>query len=207
VALSRQYDALYQRWIPCAPVAWSRVVAHYESGQNPANVTGAKRGLFQVGQGELALYNVKHAAAQFTWDDMNRAEPNAKVFGYLFCDLIVPRLVAAGARADWTDPEFRKLCYMAWNAGWSESRGVPDVVRWLVDAGRPVTHANVRDFAAAAGAAATLRDQEKYAYQERLDLAYEAEASSKAAAPTPRQKGGTLWTLAVLLMLTELLDG
>jgi len=144
--LDAGYDGVYAAQCPRIPVEYLRALAAKESDTNPREA----KGLLQVVESVRLDYNKKFGTS-YTRQDLLIPAVNVKIA----CDLF--ETIARGlGGVDWSDIQQVNVFTLAWNAGWSESRGVTGVVAYLKQQGQPVTIDTV------SAAAATLPWASKY---------------------------------------------
>jgi len=213
MSVSTKYDAKFRLVADQAdvPLQWLRALAHMESGMNPTNKTGKHWGLFQIPPEVVADYNEAHPPEQnaFSHSDMLRPDPNCAVFAWDIAR-IIRAMRNCGIPTNWQSKDFAKIVTMGWNAGWSNAAGVCKVARWLKANGKPVTHANLKAYAKAAGGAWSLQSAAKFRWQSQVadlyqKLAREASPQVEPDKPVTQKTGEWTW-LAFLLLIAAALS-
>jgi hypothetical protein len=164
-AVSRAFDALFQRYAGGLPVDFLRALASRESGLNPGERSGPAWGLMQIVEVVRQDFNRRHGTR---YTRKHLLDPAINVA--IATDLL--RLIVAGyarnhadipnLRTDWRNPRFVELVVFGWNAGFSEGGGVGRVVRHLKARGlRDITIDTVYQHARAAGASRHLSNEAK----------------------------------------------
>ncbi len=180
MALTTQYDPLFQRYAGRLPVAFLRALASRESDMRPdlamPGGSGAARGLLQVVGVVRDDYN-RRFGTSYTADDLLNPDVNVKIAANLINQILVGygKHPSPNLKEDWANPEFVKLLVMGWNAGFSEAGGVGRVASMLEREGSPVTHDAVFSNAARAGAAGTLGEADRRAWHASVASLYYAQ--------------------------------
>lgn len=176
--LPRTYDAILDRYRAGTPRPFLRALIQRESGFDPAAGAGkasssAARGLMQItGVARDGFNNAQGATYQAA--DLLTPEVSIKIGADL-----LRRIVRSyqdhrhgNMREDWSNPEFVKLVLAGWNSGYSNGGGVGRVVSYLLARGLPVTHDQVFQNAAAAGATSHLQNLAKRDWQRGVAALY-----------------------------------
>lgn len=182
MAVSRQYDSVFQIHGAGLPVAYIRSLAKKESDLNPTSKGVSAWGILQITEVVRRDYNSRHNAG-WTRNDLL----NPDVCTMIACDLL-RRIVSAyqtnhGAirnmGEDWHNPRFVELLTFGWNAGYSQGGGVQKVVKHLAEQGhREVTIDSVRAAVRAAGAAESLDRDDKVSWCKGVTSLYMSEKDS-----------------------------
>ena len=163
-AMSREFDPVFGAFSfgRGLPVAYLRALAWSESRLKPA-IDG---GLFQIvgdTRDDFARRHKLDASKLDLRNPMTSTAIAADVLAIIKTSLATKHPRQLNAIADWTNPRFVELLTHAYNAGWSESRGVGRVLAYLDERGQfNATIDDIAKHARAAGAVAWL-----YAYPER----------------------------------------
>ena len=163
-AMSREFDPIFGAFSfgRGLPVAYLRALAWSESRLKP-EIEG---GLFQIIGGTRDDFAKAHKLDASTLDlrnPMTNTAIAAHVLATIKTSLAKNHPRQVHAIADWTNPRFVELLTHAYNAGWSESRGVGRVLSYLDERGQfNATIDDIAKHARAAGAVAWL-----YAYPQR----------------------------------------
>ena len=137
------FDEIYRAECPGVPIEYLRALAKRESDTNAAERKGSAWGLLQVHTSLLADYNEVNGT---TYTSEDRLDPriNVRIACWLLYRIRTlygrwhPKTFPGG-RFDWTNRAHVEIMTLAWNAGWSNSRGVGAVISWLETRRRPVT--------------------------------------------------------------------
>jgi len=139
-ALPKTYDDVYRQHCPSIPVEYLRALAKKESDNNPRESTGGAWGLLQVVQDILEEYNQRYGTS-YTLSDRLDPVVSVRMACYAFGQIIewfdLHHQVAFEGGFNWANLRHVNLLTFAWNAGWSESRGVAGVIGYLEAAGVP----------------------------------------------------------------------
>ena len=163
-SMSREFDPIFGAFSfgRGLPVAYLRALAWSESRLKP-EIEG---GLFQIIGGTRDDFAKAHKLDASTLDlrnPMTNTAIAAHVLATIKTSLAKNHPRQIHAIADWTNPRFVELLTHAYNAGWSESRGVGRVLSYLDERGQfNATIDDIAKHARAAGAVAWL-----YAYPQR----------------------------------------
>ncbi len=177
MALTTQYDPIFERHRGRLPVAYLRALAQRESGLRPELAmpggAGAARGILQVVGVVREDFN-KRNGTSYTAEDLLNPDVNVKIAADLLNRIIgyYRAHPSKNLKEDWRNPEFVKLLTAGWNAGFSEAAGVGKVASYLEAAGIPVTHDSVFANAAAAGGVTYLQRDERRAWQRSVAELY-----------------------------------
>lgn len=171
--LARTFDPIFARYGGRIPVAFLRALSYRESGQNPSSASGPAKGLMQTLPALLEGYNQRHGTQYGTADLLN-PEVNVAVATDLLNRIVLAfgKHPSRNLKADWSNPEFLNLLTAGWNSGYSEGGGVGRVATFLESRGIPVTHDNVFQYAAAAGATKHLQNDAKQQWQKSVTALY-----------------------------------
>ncbi len=194
------FDALFEKHRGPIPLSYLRSLAWNESRMNPRSRTGQARGLLQVVDSVRRDFN-KGRSQEVRPEQLFDPEINVIIATDLL-RTIIRVLQAEGLSKNWSDPEWAKLVTASWNSGWSRKAGVPKVMRHLKSKGLAVSHDNVFQNSADAGATRHLRNPKKKKWQQKVvrnfleDVARRSvvvkrpapsTASSRGTTPTPRR--------------------
>ena len=160
------FDALFEKHRGPIPLSYLRALAWNESRMNPRNQTKTARGLLQVVDSVRRDFN-KGRNQSVRPEQLFDPEVNVVIATDLL-RTIVRVLQAEGLEADWTSPEWAKLVTASWNSGWSRKAGVPKVLRHLKAKNLPLSHDNVFQHSADAGATRHLRNPKKKSWQRKV---------------------------------------
>lgn len=171
--LSRAFDPIFGAFAfgRRIPVAYLRALAWSESRLR----SEIDRGLFQIAsitRDEFARRQKLEPAALDLNNPMTNTAIAVDTLATIKASLAKNHPRQVNAIENWSNPLFVELLSLAWNAGWSEARGVGRVLAYLDERG--VFDATIHDIAKharAAGAVSWL-----YAYPERIRYASAVEA-------------------------------
>lgn len=147
-------------------MAYLRALSKRESNLNPNESHDPAWGLMQVVPVVRESYN-RRFGTTYNKQDLLDPEINVQLASELL-NRIVKQYGAhpdKNLKEDWANPEFVKLVTAGWNSGYSEKAGVGRVASHLEARGIPVTHDNVFQHAAEAGATRHLQNSTKYTWQ------------------------------------------
>ena len=112
MALSTQFDPLFQKYGGTVPVAYLRALAFRESGLNPNANAGkaAAQGLLQIVTVARDGYNQRHGTAYTTTQTLDPAV-NVQIAADLLQSIIraYAKHPDRNLHEDWSNPEFVKL--------------------------------------------------------------------------------------------------
>jgi soluble lytic murein transglycosylase-like protein len=155
-----------------------RALAYNESSMNPLESRDPAWGLMQVVPDVRTSYNQRYGTG-YSQNDLLDPATNVKIASELLNRIAKQYQANHGSdpnmRINWGNPEFVKLVVAGWNSGYSEAGGVGRVASYLRSRGLPVTHDNVFQYAAAAGATRHLQNSTKYNWQRRVADTFYAE--------------------------------
>lgn len=166
MALPTTFDPIFNAYRKRIPLNYMRALTKRESNFNPNESNDPAWGLMQVVPIVRNDYNARNGTA-YTKQDLLNPAVNVK----MVADLLNRVVLAYGRHPDrnmkeyWSNPEFAKLVTAGWNSGYSEGGGVGKVATYLESRGIPVTHDNVFQYAAAAGATTQLQKADKRNWQ------------------------------------------
>lgn len=173
---SQKYDAIFRKHGRGLPVPFLRALAKRESNLNPREANGPAWGLLQVVRVVLNDYNKRHGT------NYQRTDLLDPVINTRIATDTISRIIRSYERnhpgvlnmqENWSNPEFVKLLTAGWNSGYSEAGGVGRVADYLERKGIPVTHDNVFEYAAQAGATQHLSNPGRQRWQRSVvDLFY-----------------------------------
>jgi hypothetical protein len=188
--ISREFDALFDRFGLGIPVPYLRALAKKESDMNPKEKTDPAWGLLQVIEAVRLGFNQREGA-EYSREDLLNPEINVRIVASS-----LRRIIASYARNHpqvpnlaerWDNPRFVELVTFGWNAGFSEKAGVGKVVQLLEAAGiYDITIDTVHEWARGTfGASPHLLRKDKVAWSKSVTALYYAEQArdQKEAAP------------------------
>jgi hypothetical protein len=186
-AVSRKFDALFQRYGAGLPIDFLRSLASRESGLNPAERSGPAWGLMQIVEVVRQDFNRRHGT-HYSREHLLDPAINVAI-GTDLLRLIVGSYARNHAdvtnlRTDWRNPRFVELVVFGWNAGFSEGGGVGRVVRHLKARGiRDITIDTVYQHAKAAGASRHLSNEAKVRWCKGVTALYQRERARSERDP------------------------
>lgn len=191
-----KFDDIFEKEGHGLPVPFLRALARRESNMDPRESTGPAWGLMQVGIDKragnvLAEYNQRNGT-NYSKEDMLNPTLNVRVASSLL-RRIVDLYAAEGISPNWSNGNYIGLVVAGWNAGYSIAAGTVKVVRWLRDAGKPVTVANIWKYSQDADATKHLANQQKKRWVDSVVMEYQRQL-------TPRGRSLS-WTPLLLLLL------
>ena len=185
--ISRKFDPVFERYGNGLPLTYLRALAKRESNLDPDNTTGPAWGLMQVVEVVRRDFNKAHKTS-YTRADLLKPEVNVSMATWLLNIIIrsyernhpdVPNL-----QVDWDNPRFVELLTFGWNSGWSESRGLGRVARYLEQRGqRDITAELVHKHAAAAGGVRFLSERARMRWSKSVARYYLSERLHEMEAP------------------------
>jgi hypothetical protein len=157
----------------------------------PNETSGPAWGLMQVVEVVRRDFNKAHGTS-YARSDLLKPEINVSIATWLLNLIIrsyernhpdVPNL-----RADWDNPRFVELLTFGWNSGWSESRGLGRVARYLEQRGRrDITAELVHQHASAAGGVRFLSERARMRWSKSVARYYLSERLHEMEAARSRQ--------------------
>lgn len=185
--ITRTFDPIFEEFGHGLPLPYLRALAKRESDMNPRETTGPAWGLMQVVEVVRRDFNKTHGTS-FARRDLLDPKTNVTIATWLL-DLItrsyernhpgVPNL-----QTDWNNPRFVELLTFGWNSGWSESRGLGRVARYLEGRGTHdrITADLIHENASAAGAVRFLSMAKRLRWSKSVARYYLSERLHEMAA-------------------------
>lgn len=173
MALDQRYDFIFSKYANRLPLNFMRALSYRESRLNPRESVDPAWGLMQVVPSVRTSYNSRRGT-NYSQQDLLDPDVNVKIAS----DLLNRIVIAYGKhpdrnmKEDWSNPEFVALVTAGWNSGYSEAAGVGRVAKYLEARNIPVTHANVYQYASAAGGTRHLQNPRKQSWQQSVVQLY-----------------------------------